>query len=101
LPNGITTSYQYNGLDRLIRLQDTLNTTTIADTQYKHNAGVYMVQQTDQGGTHAYTYDAVYQLKAASYPGQTSESYSYDVAGNRTSSHRRGRSGLSTLHIAC
>jgi RHS repeat-associated protein len=27
-------------------------------------------------------------LKSATYPGQTTESYSYDAAGNRTSSHR-------------
>lgn len=87
MPNGITTSYQYNGLDQLTRIQDTLGPTTIADHQYSYSASGRITKYVDSGGTHAYTYGVVYRLFAATLNGQQVENYKVDGAGNRTSSH--------------
>jgi len=88
LPNGVVASYSYDGLDRLTRLKDTKGSNVIADNNYTYNSAGELVQNVDQGGAHAYGYDVLDRLIAASYPATGSESYAYDAVGNRNSSHR-------------
>ncbi len=78
----------YDGMNRLTRLKDAKSATVIADNNYTYNNSNQIIQNTDQSGTHAYGYDALDRLTAASYPATGNESYAYDSVGNRTSSHR-------------
>jgi len=87
LPNGITTAYDYDGLNRLTRLRHTTATATLTDNQYGYDNANRISQMTDIGGAHAYSYDSIDRLTSATYPGTTSESYTYDAVGNRTASH--------------
>ena len=93
LPNGVSTTYQYDGLDRLTRLRDATATTTIADNQYSYNTARQITQIADLGGAHNYGYDSVDRLSSATYPGTTTESFSYDGVGNRMASHLSGTYG--------
>src|SRR5574341_1487361 len=87
-PNSVVTSYTYDGLSRVTQIKDTKNKSVIANNQYSYNGANQIVQNTDQSGTHVYGYDALDRLTSASYPATGNESYVYDPAGNRTSSHR-------------
>jgi RHS repeat-associated protein len=87
LPNGVTTSFDYDGLNRLTRLRHTTTAATLFDNQYTYDTASRITQLTDLGGTHSYGYDSVNRLTSATYPGATSESYTYDGVGNRTASH--------------
>jgi RHS repeat-associated protein len=87
LPNGVTTAYDYDGLNRLTRLRHTTAITTLTDNQYSYDTANRISQMVDLSGTHAYSYDSVARLTSATYPGATSESYTYDGVGNRTASH--------------
>jgi len=88
-PNGVKTTYQYDGLDRLTRMLDTKGATTVADHQYQFNAASQITQIAEPTNAGNYSYDALDRLTAAAYTNalQTSESYTYDSVGNRTSSH--------------
>jgi RHS repeat-associated protein len=88
LPNGITTNYSYDDLDRLTRLVNLKGKKVSADNNYQYNNAGDIIQNIDQSGTHAYGYDAVSHLTAASFTGAPNESYAYDAVGNRTSSQR-------------
>jgi RHS repeat-associated protein len=93
LPNGVVSSYSYDGLDRLTRLKDAKGTTVIADNNYAFNDAGDIIQNLDQSGAHAYGYDTLDRLTAASYPATGNETYAYDSVGNRTSSHRSASYG--------
>ena len=88
LPNNVVTTYTYDGLDRLTRLKDAKGNSVIADNNYQYNSAGDITQNIDQGGTHGYGYDAVDRLISATYTGTPNETYAYDGAGNRTSSHK-------------
>jgi RHS repeat-associated protein len=88
LPNSVATTYSYDGLGRLTQLKDAKNNTVIANNQYSYNTANQIIQNIDQSGTHTYGYDALDRLTAAIYTGTSTESYAYDVVGNRTSSQR-------------
>lgn len=87
LPNGIITSYDYDGLNRLTRLRHTTASATLTDNQYAYDTANRITQLCDLGGAHTYGYDSVDRLTSATYPGATTESYTYDSVGNRTASH--------------
>ena len=53
---------------------------------YTYDAEGNTLSMTDLTGRHEYFYDGLYRLRAASHPNQPQETYSYDAAGNRTSS---------------
>ena len=53
---------------------------------YTYDAGGNTLSMTDLTGRHEYFYDGLYRLRSASHPNQPQETYSYDAAGNRTSS---------------
>jgi RHS repeat-associated protein len=87
-PNGVTSTYSYDGIDRLTRLRHVKGLTTVDDYQYQLNPVGNVTQITEPAGTHAFVYDAVDRLTAATHPSLPSESYEYSAVGNRTSSHR-------------
>ena len=64
-PNGVKTSYQYDGMDRLTRLLDTKGVATIADRQYQYNTASQITQITEPAITRSYTYDAIDRLTSA------------------------------------
>ena len=88
LPNGVATSYQYDGLDRLTRLTHSKAGNTLADFQYQFNAVGNITQMTDGADVNNYNYDPLDRLTAATHPNQTNESYTFDDVGNRTASHQ-------------
>src|SRR6185369_11178852 len=87
-PNGVKTTYQFDGLDRLTRLLDTKGAVTIADRHYQYNTASEITQIAEPAITRNYGYDAVDRLTTAAYtnPLQPNENYAYDGVGNRTAS---------------
>jgi RHS repeat-associated protein len=88
LPNGVVSTYQYDGLDRLTRLTHAKTPNTLLDLQYQFNAVNNITQMIDGAGTHNYSYDTLDRLTTATHPNQTNESYTYDEVGNRMASHQ-------------
>ena len=86
-PNGVTSSTSYNLAGQKTAVTHTAASGALVDeARYAYNAGGMPEQVTDRLGTHTYTYDVAGQLTQAVHPaGQPSESYSYDLMGNRTS----------------
>ena len=78
-PNGATTSYKYDDLNRLVK-------TTYPDSSYQtqsYNRVGDMVGEVNAGGTQLnYTYDALNRLTQVSYPGGSTLAYTYDGDGN-------------------
>src|SRR6266446_7192688 len=86
LLNGVVTTSEYDGLNRLARLTHAKGANTLADFQYQFNAVNNITQMTDSAGAHNYTYDPLDRLTTATHPSQSNESYTYDAVGNRTAS---------------
>lgn len=65
------------------------NSTVLHDLNFMRDSIGNITQITDAEGVHVYTYDAIWQLKAADQPAgmQPDETYSYDAVGNRLTSH--------------
>jgi YD repeat-containing protein len=82
LPNGVVSTYQYDGLDRLTRLTHAKAPNTLADFQYQFNSVNNITQMIDTAGTHNYSYDTLDRLTAATHPNQPNESYTFDDVGN-------------------
>ncbi len=87
-PNGVSTSYTYDNLSRLLSVLHQAGGVTIDGAAYTvDNAGnrtaktSYLDNSSEQ-----YAYDAIYQWTQVTRNGQTSESYTYDGVGNRLSS---------------
>jgi RHS repeat-associated protein len=86
-PNGVTDTLAYDVSDHLTSRTAALGGTTVASTAYTYDGSGRRVTSTDAAGTNTYTYDAGGQLLTASHPaGTPNEAYTYDAAGNRTSS---------------
>src|SRR5690348_8334070 len=87
-PNGVTTNYTYDNLSRLLSVLHQLSRSTIDGATYTvDNAGNRTAKTDDYSSvTSDYTYDALYELTQVTQGGTTTESYSYDPAGNRTAS---------------
>src|SRR6266542_3335017 len=86
MPNGIVSTYQYDGLDRLTRLRDAKGITSILDNQYGYDTASQIVQKVDGDGTQSYGHDSLDRLTLAASMGTNTESYTYDAVGNRTTS---------------
>jgi RHS repeat-associated protein len=86
-PNGVTTSETYDGLDRLTALTHATATATLISNQYQYNDANNISSWANASGNHAYSYDPVDRLTAATNSAQPNENYSFDGVGNRTASH--------------
>ena len=87
LPNGIATTYEYDGMSRLKRLKDALGGTSLFDRQYAYNSANQISQIADLTNTRNFTYDNINRLTDVSVSGSSVENYAFDVVGNRTASH--------------
>ncbi len=56
---------------------------TISSFAYTLDAVGNRTQMADLTGTHAYQYDPLYRLTQVTYPGPTTDTYTYDAVGNR------------------
>ena len=89
MPNGVTSTYTYDGMGRLKRLKHENGSSTLYDDQYTYNPANQISEIAGLSQTRDYTYDNINRL-AAETDGTTSESYTYDAVGNRTASHLSG-----------
>ena len=87
-PNNVTTSYAYDGLSRLTGVLQQLSGSTMDGATYTLDNAGKRTARTDQRTATAtsYGYDNIYQLLSATQGGSTTETYTYDPVGNRTSS---------------
>jgi RHS repeat-associated protein len=79
-----TSTYGYDNLNRLTSLDHKRNTTTLAGYDFEYDAASRITEiDSYLDGVTAFTYDVTNQLTAADHTGQTDESYSFDLNGNR------------------
>lgn len=84
-PNGVTTTYDYDGMSRLMRLKDVNAASTLFDRQYSYNSANQISQIVEPSSSRLFGYDNVNRLILVT--GGSTESYVFDVVGNRTASH--------------
>ncbi len=85
LANGVIGSYQYDSKGRLTNISHVKDGITIASAAYTYDSTVNPLTMTSTEGQTSYQYDDIYQLTNVSYPDNSSESFTYDSAGNRSS----------------
>ena len=87
-PNGVNDTLSYDGAGNLSSRASAQGATTRSSAAYSYSPTNFRTSLTDPSGTSAYGYDAANQLTSATHPssGPPAESYSYDPAGNRSSS---------------
>jgi RHS repeat-associated protein len=87
-PNGVNTSYSYDSLSRLANVLHKAGTVTLDGAGYTYDNAGNRTAKTNylNSITENYTYDPTYQLTQVTQGVTTTESYSYDPAGNRLSS---------------
>ncbi|MCA9773705.1 MAG: VCBS repeat-containing protein, partial [Myxococcales bacterium] len=86
-PNGVATDLVYDALGRLASIAHALGPVTFAAYTYEADDEGFFTSMTDDSGTRTFTYDARDRLVGAGTAGSP-ETYAYDLAGNRTASHR-------------
>jgi RHS repeat-associated protein len=86
-PNGVTSSYDYDGMSRLTRLKHYTTGGTLYDDQFSYNTANQISQIAGLAQTRVFTYDNINRLTGVSVGGTPVESYTYDAVGNRTASH--------------
>lgn len=87
-PNGVSTTYEYDGMSRLKRLKDVSSTATLFDRQYGYNNASQINQIAEPTQTRSFGYDLVNRLTSVTNSNGANESYNFDDVGNRTSSHK-------------
>ena len=87
-PNNVTTNYTYDNLSRLLTVLHQVGSSTIDGASYGLDNAGNRTSKTDwlANVTSNYTYDQIYELTQVTQAANTTESYSYDPVGNRTSS---------------
>ena len=87
-PNGVSTSYNYDSVSRLLSVLHQSGGVTIDGAGYGLDAAGNRTSKQNllNGVTENYTYDLIYQLTQVVQGANTAESYSYDAVGNRLSS---------------
>ena len=87
-PNGVNTSYTYDSVSHLLTVLHQAGNTILDGASYTYDNAGNRASKTNylNGITENYTYDALYELTQVTQGGSTSESYSYDLVGNRLSS---------------
>ncbi len=93
MPNGITSTFDYDNMSRLKRLKHQSSTATLFDNQYTYNTASQISQITDLTNTRVFGYDLVDRLTSVHTNGTQTESYTFDDVGNRTASHLSGSYG--------
>jgi len=85
LSNRAKTSYQYDDDNRLTGLTNVSAGDKLAQSRtYTHDRVGNITTITDASGTTTFTYDALYRLTAADYPGTADDqAFTYDAVGNR------------------
>jgi RHS repeat-associated protein len=83
-----STTYTYDGLNRLADLAHSHGGTPVASYQYTFDTASRITQVVSNDGTTDYTYDNIDQLLTADHhsPANPAESYTYDPNGNRATS---------------
>jgi len=99
-PNGVSTAYVYDDLNRLVQMTNTSPSGLISSYTYTLGAAGNRLQVTEfgpatTGRTVTYVYDAVYRLtqETIDEPGTVNDQtivYTYDPVGNRTQMDRDG-----------
>jgi RHS repeat-associated protein len=86
--SGPTTTYGYDAASHIASMLHQSAAGSYG-LNYTYDRSGQRLSMTDGGGTHAYSYDALYRLTGATHPSGSNpaESYSYDPQGNRTASH--------------
>jgi YD repeat-containing protein len=90
-PNGVTTSYSYDTLSRLLQALHQKGSTLVEGVAYSYDAaGNRLTRAETTPGRHgnttktdAFSYDAIYQLTQAATDGNTTDLDTYDAVGNR------------------
>jgi len=87
-PNGVNDALSYDAAGNLTARVAVDGPTTLARATYTYTPTNLRSSETTLSGTSNYTYDLTSQLTGATHPaaGPAAESYTYDPAGNRTSS---------------
>ncbi|MDP3650856.1 MAG: RHS repeat-associated core domain-containing protein [Rhodoferax sp.] len=93
LSNGAQTQYSYNGNGQLTNLKTvTANGAVLNNVSYISDRVGNILSQTDATGISTYSYDPLYQLLSADYPGTANdESFTYDAVGNRNTHTLNGQ----------
>ena len=94
--NGTSVTYGYDPAARLESILHEVGTEPLLSLAYGLDPAGTIESLTDADGLHTYGYDDAYQLTSAIHPNppvNPDESYTYDLLGNRISSH------LSGLHL--
>ena len=92
-PNGTTSGYQYDNLNRLTRVRHYMAGTILAHYAYALNAAGIRTQVTEKDSSKAFfTYDSLYRLKSERRTGNHTDTmtYTYDPVGNRLTKVHRG-----------
>jgi RHS repeat-associated protein len=87
-PNSISSNYTYDDISRLLTAMHQLSGNIVDGESNTWDSAGNRRAKTDQrtGVTSNYGYDSIYRLLNTSQGGSTTESYTYDQVGNRTSS---------------
>lgn len=91
MSSGAKSLYQYDANGQLLHLTHTAaNGATLTDIGYTRDKVGNILTQTDSTGTTTFTYDPLYRLTSADYPGTANdETWTYDEVGNRLT-HTKG-----------
>ena len=92
-PNGTTSGYLYDNLNRLTRVRHYKAGTILAHFAYTLNAAGIRTQVTEKDSSKAfYGYDSLYRLKSERRTGNHTDTmtYTYDPVGNRLTKVHRG-----------
>jgi len=81
--SGLTAAFTYDNAERLLSVTNKRSTTTLSSFTYSLNAAGNRSQVVDGSGTTTYAYDNLYRLTSVTYPGPTTDTYTYDANGNR------------------
>jgi RHS repeat-associated protein/uncharacterized repeat protein (TIGR01451 family) len=87
-PNGVDDALTYDLAGNLTGKTSAEGSTTVASLAYTYTPAELTASMRNASGTSTYGYDPANELTSASHPasGPAAESYTYDPAGNRTSS---------------
>jgi RHS repeat-associated protein len=87
-PNGVNTGYGYDSVSHLLSVLHQAGTNTLDGATYSYDNAGNRTAKTNKlnNVTEQYTYDPLYQLTQVVQGATTTESYSYDLVGNRLAS---------------